>query len=136
MIDKSRRAARAAGIDTHACVAMRHPLLGVHYLPDLIFVRRAEGHIRVTCDHVLPGAWIALLKGKPLGIRAVSEQDGPPSLGRRPEYVRPNHHAVIHRDPDVPIDEHVVPLNRLGHLPTPLKSELYDGRFSLGFPWN
>ena len=38
MVDKARRAARAAGIDTDADIVMRHPFFRVDHFPILVFV--------------------------------------------------------------------------------------------------
>ena len=74
----------------------------------------------MTGDHVLPGAWVALLKGEPLGIGTIRQKHGPLSRRHRPEHVRPDYDAVVHGDPDVPLDAHVILFDRLSHFPTSL----------------
>src|ERR1700675_2190030 len=67
MIDMAGRSSGAPRVDAHADIAVGYPFFGVDHLPVLILVGRSVSHVRVACNHGLPGARIALLEGEPLG---------------------------------------------------------------------
>ena len=73
MVDEARRAAGAARIDAHAGKIVRNPFLRIDHFPALIEVARAGGDIGMLVRHALPGARIAVLEGKTLGVGAVAQ---------------------------------------------------------------
>src|SRR6266850_105243 len=114
MVDVSRRAARAAGIDAHAGISFRDPLLGIDDLPVLVFVGRPAGDVGVLGDHALPRARIAVLKREAFGVGTVAENDGKSPLLLRTVYIRPEHQPVVHPDRNVPVNAHPVAELALG----------------------
>jgi hypothetical protein len=92
VIDITGRTAAAARIHPRAGIAVRHPFLGIDRFPVLVFVARSFGDVGVLGDHALPGARIAVLKGRPLGVRSVCQQD----------------EAIVHLDLHIPVDAHAV----------------------------
>src|ERR1700716_1766561 len=114
MIDVTGRASRAAGIDAHAGIAVRNPLLWIDDFPALVSVGRAVCDIGVLGDHALPGARIALLERESLGVRPVAENDREPPFALRTVHVRPKHESVVHPDRDVPVHTHPVAELALG----------------------
>ena len=108
MIDEARRHAAAAGIDAHAGVVVRHPFLRIDHLPALVEIAGAGGDVGMLFRHALPGARIAVLESKSLGVRPVAQDHRIAAGGDRAEHVGAQHQAVIHRDRHVPIDAHAV----------------------------
>src|ERR1700732_4057673 len=73
----------------------------------------------MVCDHALPGARKALRKREPLGVGTIGQENRPFPCRLRPEYVRTHHQAVVHDDPDAPLDENIVLLDCLSlYLPS------------------
>src|SRR5262249_13907561 len=72
-IDITWRAAGAARIDTHDCIAVRYPPLRVNDFPVLISVTRSYGDFRLLFDHPLPGEFPTILEGVALRIGPVIE---------------------------------------------------------------
>ena len=107
-IDEARRAAGAARIDAHAGVLVRHPFLRIDDFPALVEIAGAGGDIRMLFRHALPGARIAVLEGKPLGIGAVAQDHRIAAFGDGPEHVGAKNKAVVHGDRHVPVDAHAV----------------------------
>src|SRR5215510_14975757 len=64
-------------------------------------------------DHELPLVRVAILKGKPLRVRTVTQYDWILSIRDRPEDIGVQNKAVVHLDRHVPIDAHAVPYFRL-----------------------
>ena len=58
--------------------------------------------------HTLPGARIAVLEGKPLGIGTVGQDHRIAAFGDGPEHVGAQDKTVVHGDRHVPIDAHAV----------------------------
>ncbi len=108
VIDVTGRAAGAARVHAHACVAVRHPLFRIHDFPALIEIARAVSDVGMLRHHALPGARVAVLEGKALRVRAVAEDHRVTTVRRRPENVGAQDEAVVHRDRHVPIDAHAV----------------------------
>ena len=107
-IDEARRAAGAARIDAHAGVVARHPFFRIGDFPALIEIAGAGGDVRMLFRHALPGARIAVLEGKPLGVRAVGQDHRVAAFGDRPEHVGAQDEPVVHGDRHVPVDAHAV----------------------------
>src|SRR5207237_5553406 len=63
-VDDAGRAPRAARVDAHAHIAIRHPLLRIDELPALIFVARAFEHLGRRLDQARPVGFVALLEGE------------------------------------------------------------------------
>ena len=108
MIDEAGRAAGAAGIDAHAGIVVRHPLLGVDHLPVLVAVARAGGDVGMLLGHALPGARIAVLEGEALGVGPVGQDHRIAAVLHRAEDVGAQHQAVVHGDRHIPVDAHAV----------------------------
>src|SRR5262245_25861484 len=64
-------------------------------------------------DHELPLVRVAILKGKPLRVRTVTQYDWILSIRDRPEDIGVQNKAVVHLNRHVPIDAHAVPYFRL-----------------------
>jgi hypothetical protein len=62
----------------------------------------------VPFRHALPGARIAVLEGKPLGVRTIAQDNRAPPFGNRTKNIGAQHQAIIHRDRHVPVDPHAV----------------------------
>ena len=70
-IDPARRAAGTTRVDAHARVPVGHPFLGVDDLPVLVAVARPGGHVGMCSAIRSHALGIAVLKRKPLRVRAV-----------------------------------------------------------------
>ena len=58
--------------------------------------------------HALPGARIAVLEGKPLGIGAICQDHRIAAFGDRAEHVGAQDEPIVHGDRHVPVDAHAV----------------------------
>ena len=108
VVDAARRHAAAAGIDAHAGVVVRHPLLRIDDFPALIEIARSRGDVGMLFGHALPRARIAVLEGEALGVGTVGEDRRIFAVLDRAEHVGPQHQAVVHRDRHIPVDAHAV----------------------------
>ena len=84
VIDITGRSAGSPGVHAYTDIAKRNPFFRVNHFPVLVFIGRSERDVRVTCDHVLPGARIAFLKGQSLRVdrRSEARADFPSATGR------------------------------------------------------
>ena len=94
--------------DAHAGVIVRHPFLRIDHFPALVEIARAGGDVGMLFRHALPGARIAVLEGKPLGVGAVAQDHRIAAFGDRAKHVGAQNKAVVHGDRHVPIDAHAV----------------------------
>ena len=100
--------AAAARIDTHTGVIVRHPFLRIDDFPALVEIAGAGRDVGMLVHHALPGARIAVLEGKTLGVGAVAQDHRIAALGDRAKHIGAQHRAVIHRDRHVPVDAHAI----------------------------
>src|SRR5260221_278619 len=103
-----QRARAASQFDAHAGIVVRHPFLGIDYLPALVEVARSGGDVGVHVGHALPGARIAVLESEALCIRAVAQDHRIAAILYWTKDVGAQHEAVVHLDRDIPIDAHAV----------------------------
>src|SRR5262249_13136979 len=93
-IDITRRAAGAARIDTHDCIAVRYPLLRVNDFPVLIFIARSYGDFWLLLDHPLPGEIPPILEGVAFRIGPVIEDRRKFAVAHGAEYIGAQDDAV------------------------------------------
>ncbi len=108
MINVTWRTPAATRIDPHAGVIVRHPFFRVDHLPTLIKIAGAGGDVGVKVHHALPGARVAVLESKPLGIRPVTQDNRVMAFGNGTKNIGAQHQAVVHRNRHVPIDPHAI----------------------------
>src|SRR4029078_13689107 len=108
MLDVTGRAAATARVDTHACIAIRHPFLRIADLPALIFVGRAAHHVGMLERHAIPRGLVAVFKMQPFAVWAVAQEDRIAAFLDRPEHVTSQHQTVVHGDRHIPIDLHAI----------------------------
>jgi hypothetical protein len=77
----------AARVDTHTCISFRHPFLWINQFPVLVFVARSLQHFRRGFGQPRPISFVAFLKGKPLGVGAIAQDDRKFAAARRAKYV-------------------------------------------------
>ncbi len=107
-IEEAGRTPCATRIDPQADIAVRHPLLRIDQFPDLVFVGRAFRHLGKRRNHALPGTLVAVLKREALTECAIGENDRVLFVVVWPEYVGPQHDAIVHRNRHVPVNPHPV----------------------------
>src|SRR5579863_7412420 len=108
MIDEARRAARAARVDAHAGITVRHPFFRIDHFPALVEVARSGDDVGMLSRHRFPGARIAILEGEALGVGAIAQEHRIAAFGDRAKYVGAQHQTVVHRDRGVPVYAHAV----------------------------
>src|SRR5207248_9805045 len=88
----------------------------------------SAANLRMLAYHALPGARVAVLECKPLGVWTVAKEDRVPTFDARAKQVGAQHQPVVHHDRDVPVDAHAVAELALGRLHALL---LLSARFEL-----